>query len=248
MSRTLSLTYGRPLMISQRAADAVPIPAAIDDEYLSEDPKAISRQPADKFPLMAFFPESLKLYRILSSILLTLYTPADDSSPTDIYGFYFGERNREGFSNVFELDGSLTRWARDLPPFLKPGMPESVNDPIVYRQANVLHARCVQLSLFNAAEVKSHLPGQIPDAVQIPPHPYASLPPCHVALLYGPRQTHCNTFSQTISFPINRGHPTSTHRPSMLHHLRKGRPGSCGSHLFQHLWRQFHWPITSMVV
>ncbi len=133
-------------MISRRAADAVPLPAPIDDEYLSDDPKIPNRQPKDKYPIMGFFPESLKLYKILSNILRTLYMPADDSSPRDIYSFYFGDGTFEGLSNVFELDRSMTNWVRDLPLYLKPGTPESASGPILYRQTNVLYARYVSPS------------------------------------------------------------------------------------------------------
>jgi hypothetical protein len=140
-NRILSLTFGRPPMISQRSADAVPLPAAIDDEYLSSDPKVKSRQPPDRPSIMAFFGQSLELYKILSKILLTFYTPTDDESKADIYGLYFGDGSCEGLTSVFELDRSLTSWARNLPLYLKTGTPESMADSTLYRQSNVLRAR-----------------------------------------------------------------------------------------------------------
>lgn len=232
-TRIVSLTFGRPFMISSRSADTVPMPAAIDDEYLSDDPKINSTQPKDRPPIMAFFAQSLELYKILSSILLTLYSPADDESPTtDIYGFYFGDMNCEGLSNAFELDRNLTNWARNLPPYLKANTPESNSNDILYRQTNILRARCVSPTPLNPP---------FHEISQIPSHPYAPLPTHHVPLLHNSRPP-----AQLRPANISRTPPEN--RSPMLHPLRQSRPRNSRADNEPHHGRWLIWTIASMVV
>lgn len=45
MDLFVSMTYGRPAMIDQNVADAVPLPMAIDEQFLSRDTQSIDSQP-----------------------------------------------------------------------------------------------------------------------------------------------------------------------------------------------------------
>jgi hypothetical protein len=120
MDRFLSMTYGRPAMIGKRSAAAVPLPAAIDEHYLSGDPNRRDSQPEDSPSILDFFIQTLGLYRILNEILLNVYA-ADPETGTNIdeWECFFPRRYDEQRSFSFlDLDRALTLWERGLPRHL----------------------------------------------------------------------------------------------------------------------------------
>ena len=145
MDRFLSMTYGRPAMIGKRSAAAVPLPAAIDEHYLSGDPNRRDSQPENQPSILDFFIESLGLYRILNEVLLNVYA-ADPQAGANIdeWGCFFPRRYDEERSFSFlDLDRALTLWERGLPCHLRDFNHAKQND-IHFRQAVVLRQRLVK--------------------------------------------------------------------------------------------------------
>jgi hypothetical protein len=142
MDRFLSMTYGRPAMIGKRSAAAVPLPAAIDEHYLSGDPNRRDSQPEDSPSILDFFIQSLGLYRILNEILLNVYA-ADPQTGANIdqWECLFPRQYDEQRSCSFlDLDRALTLWERGLPPHLKDSN-YAKSSKVHSRQAVVLRQR-----------------------------------------------------------------------------------------------------------
>lgn len=134
------MTFGRPAMISKASCGSVPLPATVDEEYISATSGSEATQPADRPSMMAFYAKSLELYEIMNDVLLSLNKPILEDGPEDIHDFYFDNRTNEGERTIFELDRALTKWARSLPPHLCRDSSASEN-PIFKRQSIVLRAR-----------------------------------------------------------------------------------------------------------
>ena len=110
------MTFGRPAMISKASSTSVPLPDAIDEEYIPAASGAQAKQPTDRPSVMAFYAKSLELYEILNDVLLSLYNkPISDENPEDMYDFYFDKEIAQGERTIFELDRALTKWTRTLP-------------------------------------------------------------------------------------------------------------------------------------
>lgn len=137
------MTFGRPAMISKISSGAVPLPILVDDEFIPADASLEPTQVSNRPSLMAFYAKTLELYEIMNDVLLSLYKPVSDDGIDDIHEFYFRNASNTGERTIFELDHSLTRWARTLPAHLKTGSAEA-NNPIFFRQGIVLNARCVK--------------------------------------------------------------------------------------------------------
>lgn len=137
------MTFGRPAMISKCSAQAVPLPATIDEEFMNSNSNGGEvRQPADRPSIMAFFAKSVELYEIMNDILLSLYMPSvPEDGAEDMYGFYFSQESKEGERTIFELDRALTKWSRSLPPHLRGSSRDASKNPIFYRQSIVIRAR-----------------------------------------------------------------------------------------------------------
>jgi len=128
------MTFGRPAMISKSSAITVPLPAMIDDEFLSH-------QPADQPSMIAFFVKTLQLYDIINDLLLTLYMGRDDNGQKDQYDFYFGQTESGDIATVYQLDRALMIWGQTLPSHLRLSSLESSRNATFMRQAIVLRAR-----------------------------------------------------------------------------------------------------------
>lgn len=139
----ISMTFGRPAMISKASCGSVPLPATVDEEYIPTASGAEAMQPADRPSVMAFYAKSLELYEILNDILLSLYKPIPEESPEDMYNFYFNKETSEGERTIFELDRALTRWTRSLPPHLRGTTSPETENLVFYRQSVVIRARYV---------------------------------------------------------------------------------------------------------
>ena len=129
MDRTLSMTFGRPPMITSQAAASVPRPTAHQDEHNSH-----SGEPH-------FFVESLKVYELMSETLSTLYSPASRAEPSkDPYTAYFGNLGAKAVGNICEMDSRFSLWSHALPSHLR-HEPNVEKTGIHLRQANVLWLR-----------------------------------------------------------------------------------------------------------
>ncbi|KAH8814897.1 fungal-specific transcription factor domain protein [Xylogone sp. PMI_703] len=142
MDRVLSMTFGRPAMISKSLADTVPFPAMIDPEYLPEEASTPGVQPPGRPPMIAFFVKSLHLYEIINDILLELYMNDDQNETKDPDGFpLYKPYESLDLAAILKLDRALMSWGRNLPPHLKLSCPECMSNGMVYRQAVVCRAR-----------------------------------------------------------------------------------------------------------
>ncbi|KAF7182366.1 hypothetical protein CNMCM7691_001846 [Aspergillus felis] len=147
MDRVISMTFGRPAMISKASCGSVPLPATVDEEYIPAALGGEVRQPADRPSVMAFYAKSLKLYEILNDILLSLYKPVPEENPEDIYDFYFNKGPDEGERTIFELDRALTKWTQSLPPHLRGETSSKPEDAVFYHQSVVLRARFLHVRM-----------------------------------------------------------------------------------------------------
>ncbi|GAQ10251.1 hypothetical protein ALT_7572 [Aspergillus lentulus] len=147
MDRVISMTFGRPAMISKASCGSVPLPATVDEEYIPAALGGEVRQPADRPSLMAFYAKSLELYEILNDILLSLYKPVPEENPEDIYDFYFNKGSDEGERTIFELDRALTKWTQSLPPHLRGDTSSKPVDAVFYHQSVVLRARFLHVRM-----------------------------------------------------------------------------------------------------
>ncbi|KAJ5423090.1 hypothetical protein N7445_011198 [Penicillium cf. griseofulvum] len=146
MDRVISMTFGRPAMISKASSGAVPLPAAVDDDYIPSGSTKEVFQPPNRPSMMAFYAKSLELYEIMNDMLLSLYKPISDDNGEDIHDFYFDNSASEGERTIFELDRSLTRWTRSLPPHLRGDSSVSAN-AVFCRQSIVLRARFLHVRM-----------------------------------------------------------------------------------------------------
>ncbi|GIK05000.1 hypothetical protein Aspvir_009099 [Aspergillus viridinutans] len=147
MDRVISMTFGRPAMISKASCGSVPLPATVDEEYIPAALAGEVRQPADRPSVMAFYAKSLELYEILNDILLSLYKPVPEENPEDIYDFYFNKGPDEGERTIFELDRALTKWTQSLPPHLRGDTSPKPEDAVFYHQSVVLRARFLHVRM-----------------------------------------------------------------------------------------------------
>lgn len=158
LDRIVSMTFGRPSMIPTNTR--VPIPASIDDEYIPtpEDPLNLDpSQPPGIPSRMCFFTQTLKLYDILGDILSVFYS--SPRSPP------FSDRARaeEDYQAVLRFDRCLLNFQFELPDFLRfryidPETGSEIpRDPVLLRQANVLHSRYLNIRILLFRPVLIHL-------------------------------------------------------------------------------------------
>ncbi|KAK2749281.1 hypothetical protein FQN55_003606 [Onygenales sp. PD_40] len=147
MDRVVSMTFGRPAMITKGAASLVPLPMPLDEELITPEPGVDGLQLEGRTWMIAFFSASLGLYEIMNDILLTLYTPVFEEPRNDIHMFYFSQDGKEGGVSIFELDRALTKWSRSLPPHLRDISARPDRNPIFQRQAIVLRARFLHVRM-----------------------------------------------------------------------------------------------------
>ncbi|PYH96647.1 putative C6 transcription factor [Aspergillus ellipticus CBS 707.79] len=147
MDRVISMTFGRPAMISMTSCGSVPLPATVDEEYIPAVSGSELTQPANRPSVMAFYAKSLELYEILNDILLRFYSPTTEETPEDIYNFYFDKEANQGERTIFELDRSLTKWSRSLPLHLRSDSCPRSGDAVFYHQSVVLCARFLHVRM-----------------------------------------------------------------------------------------------------
>ena len=135
------MTFGRPAMITKASSGDVPLPIAVDEEFIPYEPRSEASQPPDQPSIMAFFAKSLELYDIMNDVLLSLYKQSTDDSGENIHDLYFNNVAGEGERTIFELDRCLARWTRSLPVHLRGDESTMPANPIFCRQSIVLRAR-----------------------------------------------------------------------------------------------------------
>ena len=141
------MTFGRPAMITKASSGAVPLPAAVDEEFIPSESMSEASQPPDRPSMMAFFGKSLELYDIMNDVLESLYNQSTDVSGEDIHDFYFNNITGEGERTIFELDHCLSRWTKSIPMHLRGDSAMKSTNPIFCRQSIVLRARSVEYPL-----------------------------------------------------------------------------------------------------
>ncbi|KAL2678716.1 hypothetical protein Neosp_009467 [[Neocosmospora] mangrovei] len=142
MDRALSMTFGRPLMITPQAATAVPMPLVHNREGLcSCHSIPFSFDVAHERDLH-FFTEALKLYELMGEALLTVYdaSAVEEAVKVDEYAVYFGSQAARIVGQVFEVDDKLQRWQRCLPIHLR-NDPDAPKPIIHQRQSHILFLR-----------------------------------------------------------------------------------------------------------
>lgn len=139
--RVISMAFGRPVVITKTSYGSVPLPAAVDEEYISTTSSADVAQPTDRSSMMAFYAKSLELYEVMNDVLFSLNKPIPEESPEDFLDFY--KEANVGERTIFELDQALTIWTRSLPGHLRRTLSAWSENPISHRQSIVLRARYV---------------------------------------------------------------------------------------------------------
>ncbi|KAJ5741004.1 fungal-specific transcription factor domain-containing protein [Penicillium malachiteum] len=112
MDRVLSMTFGRPAMISNHFFSAVPLPLAIDDEFLDTQGEGSMVRPDGHPCLMAFYPSQVQFYDIVNDILIKLYMNSGESQES-VYDI----------ATVLQLDKALIAWVQNLPSQLQEPCP-----------------------------------------------------------------------------------------------------------------------------
>ena len=141
MDRTLSMTFGRPTIITPQSAASVPQPLPHPDGVdcvCNTDPFAYEPASLD----LHFFLETLKLYEIMSETLVALYSAPPHHSVTteDSYTSYFGSLGAKAAGTILEIDSKYCIW-RKLPFHLRYTNAHIHKSMTYGRQARVLHLR-----------------------------------------------------------------------------------------------------------
>lgn len=128
-ARLVSMTLGRPPSIMVN--DDIPLPAAIDDEYLD------TQQPPGVVSRNLFTAENIKMTKILGMILRRIYHPPPREQPS--------QPEFPDLNTLLDLDSLLQKTEEAIPVALNwdhlPQVPLSARSQLLRRQANVLHAR-----------------------------------------------------------------------------------------------------------
>ena len=162
--RILSLLYGRPLMIHPASGQAIALPLAIDDEYISKVPVDIGQQPAEVTSVNECYLQALRLQDILSQILIVLNSEIFDGDPRSTNQQSKDQRTltvatqditslQVYIQSVVGIDASLNAWRERLPVHLAVDPPagSGISRSPLYqprialfrRQAIVLESRSV---------------------------------------------------------------------------------------------------------
>ncbi|KAK5203088.1 hypothetical protein LTR47_011092 [Exophiala xenobiotica] len=128
MDRMVSMTFGRPRVITRADALAVPFPASINDEYLSTEPGPDGVQPRGEPSLAEFYIQTLKLYVIQERTLFAMYS--NDASDVKVTQSTRESLDNIDFNTILRIEASLKSWDEALPGYLK-------NIPLEYVYVNV---------------------------------------------------------------------------------------------------------------
>ena len=105
--------------------DPVPLPTAIDDEYLSAIPNVYGKQPLSRPSLQAFFINTTRLFDILSDVMDRFYT---DSRRSDAVASTIHTTNDDlNLKGLVEAEARLNGYWEHLPSSLKSRLPGSAS-------------------------------------------------------------------------------------------------------------------------
>ncbi|KAH7121526.1 fungal-specific transcription factor domain-containing protein [Dactylonectria macrodidyma] len=139
MDRMVSVTHGRPAMISGCLATAVPLPLSSPPGAGTE---ALSTRKDAGYT--SFFVESVRLYEIIHKTMIAFYGvsgsrhKAKEPHSTD---YDNSDSEDEALDKVVQLDRSLSKWENRLPNHLRWNMLDTTSDEISQRQAVILRMR-----------------------------------------------------------------------------------------------------------
>jgi hypothetical protein len=97
------MTFGRPTTIPTSFYSTVPLPSAIDDDFLDTQEEGSAVRPDGQPCLMAFYPAQLHFYEIINDILLNMYMNSDEQQES-VYDIV----------TVLRLDNTLISWNKNL--------------------------------------------------------------------------------------------------------------------------------------
>lgn len=137
--RIVSMTMGRPAPSGIK--HNVPLPLAIDDEYLSST-RRDCHQPDSIVSRNQYLVESLKLVHVLGQVLSTMYD-AVNNGRQEVSGVASIGTMRANFMDMLHVEASLDNFESSPHPSLKwdAECPSMAADTVFARQSNVLHAR-----------------------------------------------------------------------------------------------------------
>lgn len=146
LNRMVSVTHGRPAMISDELASNVPLPVWSNNVTTQDLDRAISLD----FSKIAFFTKSVELYEIVNSITLAFYSSHRPrrgcKKPLSPEPSGYGSRPPQGLigediGTVMKLDESLTHWEHSLPDHVKIKSSAHADNKTFQRQAVILRIR-----------------------------------------------------------------------------------------------------------
>lgn len=143
IDRTLSMKFGRPPSIQAADIFDVPLPLAVDDQYIHKNSLA-PRQPAGRPSVTAFFIHTCKLAQVINNILRVLYASNRKSSRQVISddGMPMSSGQSHLLGHAVLLDGQLQSWWKERPAHLHTEA-DIADGQIVRRQQTVMHVRYV---------------------------------------------------------------------------------------------------------
>ena len=141
LDRTLSWKFGRPISMQAANVVEVPLPLAIDDQYIQNTSLA-PRQPLARPPILAFFLHTIKLAQIIDQILQVLYTTTNERLQQSGVDTQLRPEHSLSYllSETVLLDGQLQAWWQDRPKHLHPTTNTS-DSRIFQRQQTVMQLR-----------------------------------------------------------------------------------------------------------
>lgn len=121
----VSVTHGRPAMISQAGVMNVTLPLSSQDTTLR----------------LSFFAKSIELYEIINRITLAVYSNAATKRCKKDLGDGLYEGADENLATIMELDEALASWEKLLPKHLSVESLYILEDEVIKRQAVILRIR-----------------------------------------------------------------------------------------------------------
>ncbi|ANB14628.1 Asg1p [Sugiyamaella lignohabitans] len=139
MDRIVSMTFGRPLMVTQDFK--VNPPAFLDDSYIT-DSGTITPPKSSPPSILGFYQQTILLYDILADILQNVYDTHDSTAVDD------DEQRLLVLTNILKTDCRLNKFKKNIPPHLQVEkiLQHPPSNPFA-RQTNVLQARILHLEI-----------------------------------------------------------------------------------------------------
>ncbi|EGW35558.1 uncharacterized protein SPAPADRAFT_53773 [Spathaspora passalidarum NRRL Y-27907] len=129
MDRIVSMTMGRPLMVTQDN-ESGELPLCVDDEYIKDDAILPMKTPSK----IGFFIQTIKLYNILADILKQVYPNEIQDDVVQL------------LLNIFNFENRLNEFRANLPEYLQYKSDERKMMPFE-RQSIVLHIRTLHMKI-----------------------------------------------------------------------------------------------------